>query len=55
MKTAKYNEVEKLVHKTIDRLTDLRRLYANLINVNLISSLVYDPTAISPLRSAFSQ
>lgn len=24
MKTAKYNEVEKLVHKTIDRLTDLR-------------------------------
>lgn len=22
MKTAKYNEVEKLVHKTIDRLTD---------------------------------
>lgn len=24
MKTCKYNEVEKLVHKTIDRLTDLR-------------------------------
>ena len=24
MKTVKYNEVEKLVHKTIDRLTDLR-------------------------------
>jgi hypothetical protein len=24
MKTTKYNEVEKLVHKTIDRLTDLR-------------------------------
>lgn len=24
MKTLKYNEVEKLVHKTIDRLTDLR-------------------------------
>ena len=24
MKTRKYNEVEKLVHKTIDRLTDLR-------------------------------
>lgn len=24
MKTSKYNEVEKLVHKTIDRLTDLR-------------------------------
>ena len=24
MKTIKYNEVEKLVHKTIDRLTDLR-------------------------------
>lgn len=24
MKTAKFNEVEKLVHKTIDRLTDLR-------------------------------
>lgn len=24
MKTAKYSEVEKLVHKTIDRLTDLR-------------------------------
>ena len=24
MKTMKYNEVEKLVHKTIDRLTDLR-------------------------------
>ena len=24
IKTAKYNEVEKLVHKTIDRLTDLR-------------------------------
>lgn len=24
MRTAKYNEVEKLVHKTIDRLTDLR-------------------------------
>lgn len=24
MKTGKYNEVEKLVHKTIDRLTDLR-------------------------------
>lgn len=24
MKTEKYNEVEKLVHKTIDRLTDLR-------------------------------
>jgi hypothetical protein len=24
MQTAKYNEVEKLVHKTIDRLTDLR-------------------------------
>ena len=24
MKTKKYNEVEKLVHKTIDRLTDLR-------------------------------
>ena len=25
MKTTKYNEVEKLVHKTIDRLTDLRK------------------------------
>ena len=24
METAKYNEVERLVHKTIDRLTDLR-------------------------------
>lgn len=24
MKTIKFNEVEKLVHKTIDRLTDLR-------------------------------
>ena len=24
MQTSKYNEVEKLVHKTIDRLTDLR-------------------------------
>lgn len=24
MRTVKYNEVEKLVHKTIDRLTDLR-------------------------------
>lgn len=24
LKTAKYNEVEKLIHKTIDRLTDLR-------------------------------
>lgn len=24
MKTVKFNEVEKLVHKTIDRLTDLR-------------------------------
>ena len=24
MQTVKYNEVEKLVHKTIDRLTDLR-------------------------------
>src|SRR5574344_2766535 len=24
LKTEKYNEVEKLVHKTIDRLTDLR-------------------------------
>lgn len=24
MKTVKYNKVEKLVHKTIDRLTDLR-------------------------------
>lgn len=24
MRTCKYNEVEKLVHKTIDRLTDLR-------------------------------
>ncbi|MBD5585404.1 MAG: GIY-YIG nuclease family protein [Clostridia bacterium] len=24
MKTCKYNEIEKLVHKTIDRLTDLR-------------------------------
>ena len=24
LKTSKYNEVEKLVHKTIDRLTDLR-------------------------------
>ena len=24
MRTTKYNEVEKLVHKTIDRLTDLR-------------------------------
>jgi hypothetical protein len=24
MKTSKYNEVEKLVHKTIDRLSDLR-------------------------------
>ena len=24
LQTAKYNEVEKLVHKTIDRLTDLR-------------------------------
>ena len=24
MKTVKYNEVEKFVHKTIDRLTDLR-------------------------------
>lgn len=24
LKTTKYNEVEKIVHKTIDRLTDLR-------------------------------
>ncbi len=35
MKTAKYNEVEKLVHKTIDRLTDLRiRQNREFFNVN---------------------
>ena len=34
MKTVKYNEVEKLVHKTIDRLTDLRiRQNRELFNV----------------------
>ena len=35
MKTVKYNEVEKLVHKTIDRLTDLRiRQNREFFNVN---------------------
>lgn len=35
IKTAKYNEVEKLVHKTIDRLTDLRiRQNREFFNVN---------------------
>lgn len=32
MRTVKYNEVEKLVHKTIDRLTDLRE------SVRIVSS-----------------
>ena len=35
LKTVKYNEVEKLVHKTIDRLTDLRiRQNREFFNVN---------------------
>lgn len=35
MKTSKFNEVEKLVHKTIDRLTDLRiRQNREFFNVN---------------------
>ena len=35
MKTVKYSEVEKLVHKTIDRLTDLRiRQNREFFNVN---------------------
>lgn len=35
MKTRKFNEVEKLVHKTIDRLTDLRiRQNREFFNVN---------------------
>lgn len=35
MKTCKFNEVEKLVHKTIDRLTDLRiRQNREFFNVN---------------------
>ena len=38
MKTVKYNEVEKLVHKTIDRLTDLRiRQNREFFNVALLT------------------
>lgn len=45
MKTSKYNEVEKLVHKTIDRLTDLRiRQNREFFNVdpNVALDIFYD-------------
>ena len=41
MKTVKYNEVEKLVHKTIDRLTDLR-IRQNLEFFNVAPQLALD-------------
>lgn len=41
MKTTKYNEVEKLVHKTIDRLTDLR-IHQNREFFNVAPQLALD-------------
>ena len=41
MQTSKYNEVEKLVHKTIDRLTDLR-IRQNREFFNRIAKHVYN-------------
>ena len=43
MKTVKYNEVEKLVHKTIDRLTDLRiRQNREFFNVPVLPKMTLD-------------
>ena len=41
MKTVKYNEVEKLVHNTIDRLTDLR-IRQNREFFNVVPQLALD-------------
>ena len=50
MKTVKYNEVEKLVHKTIDRLTDLRiRQNREFFNVSPAKALPYSFSSISVL------
>ena len=46
IKTAKYNEVEKIVHKTIDRLTNLRirlLIMLRLSNMRIISLSIMKP------------